>query len=128
MGDTWGWGCCGQAGACGVREGSGFPPEQGAEQSRMSGRGADGEEQVLWPGRRKPESGHFSFTTLLRNLRGNSERAWAGQTLSDLTVGGGQYTQRVELGPPRHARALSPAMGPDAQQGPQGVIIKHLVD
>lgn len=44
---------------------AGFPPEPRAEQSRMSQNGADGEEQVLRPGRRKQELGHFRFEMLL---------------------------------------------------------------
>lgn len=47
---------------------AGFPPEQPAEQSRMFRNGADGEEQVLWPGRRKQESGQFRFEMLLTQI------------------------------------------------------------
>lgn len=49
--------------------GPGFPPEQQAEQSHMSQNRADGEEQVLWPARRKHKSGHFRFEMLLRRSK-----------------------------------------------------------
>lgn len=50
--------------------GSGFPPEPLAVQSHMSQREADSEEPVLWPGRRKQESGHFRFKSFSKIQQG----------------------------------------------------------